>query len=156
RMPPERDDPERVHCPRRHPGGGAAPRTHCRRAVFLDRDGVLIGDPGYLADPDGVRLLPDAAEAVRRLAGAGWRVGRVTNQSGVARGYFSEERLAAIHARLNQLLADEGAAVESIYYCPHLADGVAARYRYDCSCRKPAPGLLLAAAQDLDLDLARC
>jgi D-glycero-D-manno-heptose 1,7-bisphosphate phosphatase len=132
------------------------PEPPLGRAVFLDRDGVLVDDPGYLSDPDAVRLLPGAARSLVALRAAGWRLVVVTNQSGFARGHFTEERLAGIHARLGELLAAGGATLDAIYYCPHHPDGSAGAYRRACDCRKPLPGLLLAAARDLRLDLAAC
>jgi D-glycero-D-manno-heptose 1,7-bisphosphate phosphatase len=127
-----------------------------RRAVFLDRDGVVVDDPGYLGDPDQLRLLPGVGKAIAGLRAAGWRVVLITNQSGVARGYFSEVQLAEIHARLGDLLARVGAALDAVYYCPHHPEGEVAAYRRRCDCRKPAPGLLQAAARDLQLELTRC
>jgi D-glycero-D-manno-heptose 1,7-bisphosphate phosphatase len=124
-------------------------------AVFLDRDGTLVEEVNYLSRADQVRLLPGAAAAVRRVNEAGARVVVVTNQSGVARGYFPEERVAEVHARVSAVLAGQGAKVDAYYYCPHhAADGVGA-YRVDCDCRKPKSGMLLTAARDLGLDLTR-
>jgi len=125
-----------------------------RRAVFLDRDGVLIEDVGYLSEPGAVALLPGAAEAVAALRDAGWRVVVITNQSGVARGMLTEARLAEIHARLRELLAVEGAEIDGLYYCPHHPDGDVEAYRRSCDCRKPAPGLLRAAARELEIGLS--
>lgn len=121
-----------------------------RRAVFLDRDGTLIDALGYLGDPEGVRLLPGAARAVRRLNEAGWLAVLVTNQSGVARGLFGEDDVRAVHARLAALLAAEGARLDLVLHCPHHPEH---GERTRCACRKPAPGLLLAAAERLGLDL---
>lgn len=119
-----------------------------RRAVFVDRDGTLIEEVGYVNHPSRVRLLPGAAEAVRSLRAAGRAVVVVTNQAGIGRGYLSPELVAAANAELERQLADAGAAVDGIYVCPHHPDD-------GCGCRKPAPGLLLRAAADLGLDLAR-
>jgi D-glycero-D-manno-heptose 1,7-bisphosphate phosphatase len=119
-----------------------------RGAVFLDRDGTLIVDREYLADPDGVELLPGAAEAVARLNRAGRPVVLVTNQSGIGRGYFSEADFHAVEARFEELLAAGGAHLDAVYFCPH-APGAGP----ECDCRKPAPGLFLRAARDHDLDL---
>jgi D-glycero-D-manno-heptose 1,7-bisphosphate phosphatase len=126
------------------------------RAVFLDRDGVLIEDTGYPDDPDAISLLPGVGEGLRRLRSAGWRLVVVSNQSGVARGMFSIERLDAIHARLRELLALEGVCLDALYFCPHHPQGVAATYVVDCDHRKPAPGMLMSAARALGLDLASC
>jgi D-glycero-D-manno-heptose 1,7-bisphosphate phosphatase len=116
------------------------------RAVFLDRDGTLIEDPGYLSDPSAVRLLPGAAEALRALRAAGYRLVLVSNQSGIGRGYFTLEEAEAVHRRLVDELAERGVALDDARYCPHAPDE-------GCSCRKPKPGLLLAAADELGLDL---
>lgn len=126
-----------------------------RPALLLDRDGTLIVEAEYLADPNRVELLPGAAAAVARANDAGVPVVVVTNQSGVARGFFPESRIAEVHARLVELLAAESARVDAFYHCPHHPDGTVPEYRIACDCRKPKPGMLLAAARDLGLDLAR-
>ena len=122
--------------------------TH--RAVFLDRDGTIVDDPGYLRDPARVALLPGAALAIRRLADAGFRVVVVTNQSGIARGLITPDEYERVAARVAELLAAEGAALDGVYVCPHHPDLTG-----PCECRKPAAGSYRRAAQDLDLDLAR-
>ena len=124
-----------------------------RKAVFLDRDGTLIQERGYLKDPDQVALEPGAAEAVVRLNRSGFAVVLVTNQSGVARGYYGEEDVVAVHRRLESLLEAEGARLDGVYYCPHYPEGVVKEYRQACSCRKPAGGMLLRAAEDLGITL---
>src|SRR5688572_15995239 len=101
-----------------------------RPAVFLDRDNTLIDDPGYIADPDQVKLLPGAAEALRNLAAAGFALVVVTNQSGIARGVFSEAQLETIHARLQKLLSADGTRLDAIYYCPYLEGSKAVDERY--------------------------
>jgi len=128
-----------------------------RPAVFVDRDNTLIKDPGYLRDLECVELLPGAAEAVRRLREAGYPVVVVSNQSGVARGYLTEDDLTAIHRRMQDLLASHGAAVDAIYYCPYLDSDEAVRpeYRIDSDLRKPKPGMLLLAAREHAIDLSR-
>ena len=126
-----------------------------REAVFLDRDGTLIEEVYYLSAPEQVRLIPGATDAVRRLNDAGVLVVVVTNQAGVARGYFPESRVGAVHAHLSALLAERGARIDAFAYCPHHpTEGVGA-YRIVCECRKPKPGLLLTAARDLGIDLSR-
>lgn len=126
-----------------------------RPAVFLDRDGTLIDELGYLDDPERVRLYPGAGKALARLREAGLATVLVTNQSGVARGLFDEARLAQVHARLEQLLAADGARLDLILYCPHHPEIGAPPYRRTCACRKPEPGLFLDARRRLDLDLGR-
>ncbi|GAG06725.1 unnamed protein product, partial [marine sediment metagenome] len=124
--------------------------------VFLDRDGTIVEDLGYIDDPDRVRLLPGAAEAIRRFADMGYLVVLVSNQSGVARGLFDEAALSRVHARLEELLEADGAGLDGTYYCPYL-DGPAAKvdaYRRDSDLRKPRPGMLLQAAGDLSVDLS--
>ena len=124
-----------------------------RRAVFLDRDKTIIEDPGYINDPEMVHLLRGAGEAVRMLKQAGYLVVIVTNQSGVARGMVSEERLAEIHDRLLAELGACGAAVDKIYYCPYHPEGIIEPFVRESDLRKPAPGMLLLAAKELGIDL---
>ena len=128
-----------------------------RPAIFVDRDNTIIEDPGYLRDCDRVQLLPGAAGALARLRDAGYPVVVVTNQSGIARGYLTEEELAAIHQRLQQLLETHQTGIDAFYYCPFLdgPNAVVEEYHRDSELRKPKPGMLLAAARDLDLDLTR-
>jgi len=128
-----------------------------RTAVFLDRDGTIIEDAGYIGDPQQVRLIRDAADAIRRFRQAGHLVVIVSNQSGVARGFFDEATMNEVHARVVSLLAARGADVDRAYYCPYL-DGPEATveaYRRDSELRKPKPGMLLLAAKELDIDLSR-
>ncbi len=132
--------------------GTLAMRTP-RPAVFLDRDGVLIEDVHYLKNPEQVRLTPGAGPAVARLNAEGLPVVVVTNQSGVARGYFSETAVAEAHRRLDELLAEHGARVDRYYHCPHHPGGTVAAYRVACECRKPRPGMLLRAAPNWALTL---
>jgi D,D-heptose 1,7-bisphosphate phosphatase len=124
------------------------------RAIFLDRDGCVISDENFLCEPERVRVLPGAAEAIRKLREAGYLVIVITNQSGVARGMLSEAKLAQIHARMIVDLAREGARLDDIYYCPHLPEGTVAAYAVECACRKPAPGMILRAAHEHKVDLA--
>ncbi len=126
-----------------------------RPAVFLDRDGTLIDELGYLADPDGVKLYPGAARAAKRLSDAGFLVILITNQSGVARGFFSEDDLAHVHQRLAEDLARDGARLDGIYYCPHHPEAGEAPYRRACDCRKPLPGMVTNAAAEHGIDLSR-
>jgi D-glycero-D-manno-heptose 1,7-bisphosphate phosphatase len=123
-------------------------------AVFLDRDGTLNREVHYLGDPDQLELLPGAAEGLRRLRAAGFRLVVITNQAGVARGYFSEKDVQRVHARLQALLRARGAEVDAFYYCPHHPEGQGA-YRRACPGRKPGTALYERAARELGLDLAR-
>lgn len=126
-----------------------------RPAVFLDRDGTLIEERHYLRSLDEVALFPWSADALRVLRDGGFAVVVTTNQAGVARGFFDEAFVRATHAHLDALLAGSGVRVDGYYYCPHHPDGVVADYTVACDCRKPAPGMLEAAARDLGLDLSR-
>lgn len=121
-----------------------------RPAVFLDRDGTVIEDVAYPSDPERVRLLPGAAEGIARLNRAGVPVVLVTNQSGIGRGYFTEDRFRAVQRRMLRLLAERGARIDAAYHCPHAPDRVP-----PCDCRKPLPGLFLRAARENGLDPAR-
>lgn len=118
------------------------------RAVFLDRDGTVNEEVGYLGHPEGLRLLPGVPAALAALQAAGWQLVIVSNQSGVGRGLFSAAAVEAVDARLRALLAAAGVRLTASYYCPHAP-------WESCTCRKPAPGLLLRAAADLDIDLTR-
>ncbi len=125
-----------------------------RKACFFDRDGVIIEEADYISDPSLVRLCPFAADAIRAMHDAGRLVIVVSNQSGIARGYFTEADLRAVEARMNELLAEAGVKIDAAYYCFHHKKGIVPEYAIDCDCRKPKPGLLLRAAKDLDIDLA--
>jgi len=118
-----------------------------RPAVFLDRDGTIIEDSGFIGDPARVRILPTVADALRLLAGHGFATVVVSNQSGVARDYFDEDAVRAVNAHLAALLAGEGVSIDDWYHCPH--------YGVECACRKPAPGMILRAAEEHGLDVAR-
>lgn len=124
-------------------------------AVFLDRDGTLIEEVNYLGRPEGVRLFPWSIEAVRALNRAGLPVVLVTNQSGVARGFFREQAIHDVHERIRELLAAGGARLDGYYYCPHHPEGKVVEYTMTCECRKPAGGLVQRAARDLGLDPQR-
>lgn len=129
---------------------GVRPRN---RAVFLDRDGVIIEDVDYLRRPEDMRFIPGAARAIARLKAAGLRVVVVSNQSGVARGYLSRKTLESIHALMRRHLLRRGARLDAIYYCPHHPR---AGRRVKCRCRKPGIGMLEAAARRFRLDLSAC
>jgi D-glycero-D-manno-heptose 1,7-bisphosphate phosphatase len=126
-----------------------------RPALFIDRDGTLTEEVGYVNHPRRLRLLPRSAEAVRRLNEAGVAAVVVTNQSGIARGYFSADVLTSVNEELVRQLKESGAYVDGIYVCPHHPSAGEPPYRNACDCRKPRPGLLTRAAADLALDLSR-
>lgn len=126
-----------------------------RPGVFLDRDGTIIEEKHYLSRPKDVALLPTAGETIARLNSLGIAVAVVTNQAGIARGYFPESQIAEIHARLDQLLAEFGAKIDRYDYCPHHATEGIGEYRIECDCRKPRPGMLTRAAMSLNIDLSQ-
>ena len=123
------------------------------KAVFLDRDNTLIEDPGYLSDPDAVTLLPGVELALKGLAQAGFKLVVVTNQSGIARGLLTVEALQAIHEALRNQLAADGAHLDGVYYCPYHPEGTVDAYTRESDQRKPQPGMLRRAAEEMDLDL---
>jgi D-glycero-D-manno-heptose 1,7-bisphosphate phosphatase len=125
-----------------------------RRAVFIDRDGTISEEVGYVNHVSRYRVFPFAAEAVRLLNEAGWLAVLVTNQAGVARGYFREDLIGEVHALLAAELERGGARLDAVYYCPHHPTVGEPPYRLDCDCRKPRPGLIRRAARELGLDLA--
>ena len=126
-----------------------------QKAVFLDRDATVIVDMEYSADPAGLALLPGALEGLRRLQEAGYLLIIVTNQSGVARGLFSEAQVHAFHERMLALLRRGGIRIAAIHYCPHFIEGKVPEYAVECDCRKPAPGMLLRAAREHAVDLKK-
>jgi len=125
------------------------------KAIFLDRDGTLIEDPGYISNPDHVKLLDGVPEALIELRALGYKLIVVSNQSAVARGIVTEKTLGEIHNRLKQLLAEKGTSLDRIYYCPYHLDGIIPKYRKESNWRKPNPGMLLAAADEMDIDLSQ-
>ena len=126
-----------------------------RRAVFLDRDGTLCREVGYVNHPSRLELMPDGAAAIRELNRRGWLSVVVTNQAGVARGYFPYHVVEETHRRLVRLLEAEGARLDAIYVCPHHPEVGGPGFRAACDCRKPRPGMLLRAAREMKIDLAR-
>ena len=126
-----------------------------RPAVFLDRDGTLVEEAGYLDRLERLAFFPYSVDAVRLLNRAGFAVVVVTNQAGVARGMFDDTFVATVHRRIGDVMDAGGARIDGFYYCPHHPDGTVAEYRRTCDCRKPQPGLLRQAATDLRLNLLR-
>jgi D-glycero-D-manno-heptose 1,7-bisphosphate phosphatase len=125
------------------------------RAVFIDRDGTISEEVGYINHPSRFSIFPYAADAVRLLNEHGWLAIVVTNQAGVARGYFSEEMIHAVHDQMKRDLESAGARLDAIYYCAHHPTVGEPPYRLDCDCRKPKPGLIRRAAKEFDIDLAQ-
>jgi D-glycero-D-manno-heptose 1,7-bisphosphate phosphatase len=124
-----------------------------RPAVFIDRDGTISEEVGYINHPSRFRIFPYAARAIKLLNDQGWLAIIITNQAGVARGYFSESMIETVHDNLRKELSDEGARVDAIYYCAHHPTVGEPPYRQDCDCRKPKPGLITRATKDLDVAL---
>ena len=124
-----------------------------RRAVFIDRDGTISEEVGYINNPSRFRLFPFAADAVKHLHDSGWLAILVTKQAGVARGYFSEEMIQIVHGAMTANLESNGAKLDAIYYCAHHPSVGEPPFRLDCDCRKPKPGLVTRAAQDFEIDI---
>jgi D-glycero-D-manno-heptose 1,7-bisphosphate phosphatase len=125
------------------------------RAVFFDRDGTLNEEVGYVNHLERFVLLPRAGKAIRLLNEHGIKAVVITNQSGVARGYFPESLIHQVHRKMQNLLGEGGAHLDGIYYCPHHPDAGVPPYRMKCRCRKPATGLVEEAVKDLDIDCSR-
>jgi histidinol-phosphate phosphatase family protein len=122
-------------------------------AVFLDKDGTVIEDVPYNVDPARIRLLPGAETGLKMLHAAGWRLFIVTNQSGIARGYYTEHDMAIVENHLRNVMAGFGVRLGGYYFCPHYPGGTVPGYAVRCMCRKPEPGLLVRAAQENGIDL---
>jgi len=135
-------------------GNGYIGMTKLRRAVFLDRDGTINVEKEYLHRVEEFEFIPGAAEAIRLLNDAGLLVIVVTNQSGIARGYYDEAALEEIHRHMERELSRFGASVDACYFCPHHPQHGIGDYRKECACRKPLPGMLIQAADDWSIDLS--
>ena len=120
-----------------------------KKAIFLDRDGTICEDSGYISSPDDVKLLPGAVDGLKMLMQADYLLIIVTNQSGIARGYFTEKELKAVNQRVTDILDKGGIKIDKIYYCPHHPDE-------NCRCRKPEPGMVLRAVTEFGLELKKC
>lgn len=118
-----------------------------KRIVLLDRDGTVIVEKAFLADPNGVELIPGSARAIKRLKKAGYAVAIVTNQSGVGRGFYTLAQMKATNAKTVQVLGKAGVKIDSLEYCPHHPEAEIIKYRRMCNCRKPAPGMGIRAAR---------
>jgi len=125
-----------------------------RRALILDRDGVINVDHGYVSEPDKFEVTEGVFEALRRAQKLGYLLVVVTNQSGIARGYFTEDDYRRLEAHMRAIFLAEGIAFTGIYHCPHHPDGGIQHLAVHCDCRKPEPGMILRAARDHDIDLA--
>lgn len=124
------------------------------KAVFLDRDGTIVEDTGYLHEISKVKFLPRVSLAIKLLKGNGFKVIIITNQAGVARGYFTEATVQEINSYIQARLAEQAAAIDMIYYCPHHIEGVVEEYRQECYSRKPNPGMIEQAVREMGIDLA--
>ena len=125
-----------------------------KRAVFIDRDGTISEEVGYINHASRFRTFPYAPAAIKHLNDSGWLAIVVTNQAGVARGYFSEDMIQTVHKRMEDDLASGGGRLDAVYYCAHHPSVGEPPYRFECDCRKPKPGLISRAAADFDIDLA--
>ncbi len=125
------------------------------KAVFLDRDGTIVEDVGYLNNPQQLKFIPGSIEAIKKLNEASYKVVVITNQAGVARGLITEDMLQTIDKTLHKWLLNGGAHLDGIYYCPHHPEHGVHPYKQECECRKPHPGLIKKAEKDLDIDLSQ-
>jgi len=125
-----------------------------KRAVFLDRDGVLNVDNGYVSQVDDFEFIEGVIDACKKLKDKGYLLVVITNQSGIARGYFSEKQFHTLTEWMDWSLADRGVDLDGIYYCPHHAEKGLGKYKIDCNCRKPKPGMLLSAIDELNIDVS--
>jgi D-glycero-D-manno-heptose 1,7-bisphosphate phosphatase len=126
-----------------------------KRAVFLDRDGVINVDSGYVSHSDDFEFIDGVIDACKALKEKGYLLVVITNQSGIARGYFSEEQFHTLTEWMDWSLADRGVDLDGIYYCPHHAEKGLGEYKIDCDCRKPKPGMLISAIEDLNIDASQ-
>jgi D-glycero-D-manno-heptose 1,7-bisphosphate phosphatase len=124
-------------------------------AIFLDRDGVINVDSGYVSHWDDFEFMPRAIQAMRFFLDKGYLLVVVTNQSGIGRGYYTESDFYALTESMRDHLSREGVDLSGVYFCPHHTEATIAEYRMACDCRKPEPGMLLRAAQELNIDLSR-
>lgn len=126
-----------------------------RKAAFIDRDGVINEERHYLHRKEDFVILPGVAQGIKTLASSGYKIVVISNQAGIARGYYNEESVRALHEYMREILQKEGAHIDAVYYCPHHVLGSEKRYTYQCDCRKPRIGMLLRVATDLNLNLSR-
>lgn len=126
-----------------------------KKAIFLDKDGTLVHDVPYNVDPDFIKLIDGVPEALRAFKKAGYLLVMVTNQSGIARGHFTQDQLRESFQHINMLLKPYDACINMFYFCPHHTEGTVSEFSVPCSCRKPLPGLLQKAASDFNIDLRK-
>ncbi len=125
------------------------------KAVFLDRDGTINEEMGYINHISRFKIFPFTSEAIKIFTSCGYKVFVITNQAGLARGYFNEDVLNEVNERLLDYLNKNQAHIEKIYFCPHLKDAVVEKYKKDCECRKPKPGMILKAKKEYAIDLSQ-
>ena len=128
-------------------------KGNINRACFLDRDGVLIEEVNYLSSPEQVNILPESVKALQLLKDKGYKIIVVTNQAGVARGFFTDDSITEVHREIDGQLSEYKLKIDHYYYCPHHPDGSVNKYAITCNCRKPMPGMILQAVQDYNIDL---
>lgn len=124
------------------------------KAIFLDRDGTINVEVNYLYKAEDLKLLPGVVDAIKKFNIMGYKVIVVTNQSGVARGYYKEEDVMKLHGQIQNILRENDAWIDAFYYCPHHIEGNLKDYAIDCLCRKPNPGLIIKAADEHQIDLS--
>jgi D-glycero-D-manno-heptose 1,7-bisphosphate phosphatase len=129
--------------------------SEARPAAFIDRDGVINAELNYVSRAEDFHVLPGVFDGLRRLADCGFELVVVTNQAGIAKGKYSEIDFQQLTQHMRRLFADAGISIAGVYYCPHHPQGSVARFAVECDCRKPAPGMLLRAGRELNLDLSR-
>jgi D-glycero-D-manno-heptose 1,7-bisphosphate phosphatase len=132
-----------------------AAKTSVNKAVFLDRDGTINVEKNYLYKPEDFEFILGVPKAIESLNRSGYKVIVISNQSGVARGYYSEDDLLFLHEYIERKLAAENARIDAFYYCPHHPLATVEKYRVDCNCRKPKPGLFERAIKDFDVDITK-
>ena len=125
------------------------------KACFLDRDGVLVEEVNYLGSPEQVNIFPESIRALQLLKDNNYKVIVVTNQAGVARGFFTEDSISEVHKEIDRQLTKYKLNIDHYYYCPHHPDGTVKKYAIDCNCRKPMPGMILQAVKDYDIDISK-
>lgn len=131
------------------------PLIKMEKAVFIDKDGTLIPDIPYNVDPNLIQISPEAIEGIRLLRENGFLIIVISNQSGIAKGYFNEDALEGVSVKISSILKEYELDVDAYYYCPHSPDGVIEEYSVSCNCRKPMPGMICKAAEEFNINLSR-